>query len=70
MDCPRCKTGNRPGRKFCAACGQALSGACEQCGYIADSTALSHQLGAEAMHGVLEPERVRAELAKLPAAHW
>jgi len=36
MQCPQCQTENRAGRKFCAACGQALASACTQCGFIND----------------------------------
>jgi class 3 adenylate cyclase/predicted ATPase len=36
MRCPQCHTGNRPGRKFCAACGQALALACLVCGFVND----------------------------------
>jgi class 3 adenylate cyclase/ABC-type Fe3+ transport system substrate-binding protein len=34
MHCPRCQTDNRAGRKFCAACGQALSITCLHCDFI------------------------------------
>ena len=30
--CPACGASNREGRKFCAACGSALSAACQACG--------------------------------------
>ena len=30
--CPRCGAETRPGQKFCAECGLALSGACPNCG--------------------------------------
>jgi class 3 adenylate cyclase/tetratricopeptide (TPR) repeat protein len=111
MDCPKCRTGNRPGAKYCAACGAALVSSCpvcqavgvegekfcSQCGApfagppdrpeatipytpryladgiitsraaiegerkqvtvlfcdIADSSALAHRIGAEAMHSLL-----------------
>ncbi|HVO02618.1 MAG TPA: adenylate/guanylate cyclase domain-containing protein [Candidatus Cybelea sp.] len=33
MICPGCKAENRPGRRFCAACGQALPLACPACGF-------------------------------------
>lgn len=29
--CPRCRSENRPGRRFCAACGAALEAACPAC---------------------------------------
>jgi hypothetical protein len=34
MRCPRCHTENKAGRKFCAACGQALALACRTCGFV------------------------------------
>jgi class 3 adenylate cyclase/predicted ATPase len=36
MRCPQCHTENRAGRKFCAACGQALALACSACGFVND----------------------------------
>jgi class 3 adenylate cyclase/predicted ATPase len=36
MRCPQCHTENRAGRKFCAACGQALALACPTCGFVND----------------------------------
>src|SRR6185369_9267549 len=33
MLCPGCKTENRPGRRFCAACGQSLPLPCPACGF-------------------------------------
>src|SRR4051812_19287711 len=33
MLCPGCKTENRVGRRFCAACGQSLPLACPACGF-------------------------------------
>src|SRR5690348_6139752 len=33
MLCPGCKTENRAGRRFCAACGQALPLPCPACGF-------------------------------------
>jgi class 3 adenylate cyclase/predicted ATPase len=36
MRCPQCHTENRAGRKFCAACGQALALACPACGFVND----------------------------------
>jgi len=33
MTCPQCQTKNKPGRKFCTACGQALPLLCLQCGF-------------------------------------
>jgi class 3 adenylate cyclase/tetratricopeptide (TPR) repeat protein len=32
VDCPRCRASNRPGRKFCTACGGALAVSCPRCG--------------------------------------
>jgi class 3 adenylate cyclase len=32
MQCPQCEHENAPGRKFCAACGQALAVRCGHCG--------------------------------------
>lgn len=32
MECPRCHTGNREGRRFCAQCGAALPAVCTACG--------------------------------------
>ncbi|HQR52868.1 MAG TPA: adenylate/guanylate cyclase domain-containing protein [Burkholderiales bacterium] len=32
MECPRCHTGNREGRRFCAQCGAPLPVACAACG--------------------------------------
>ena len=34
MHCLRCQTDNRAGRKFCAACGQALSITCPHCAFV------------------------------------
>ncbi len=37
MICPRCRAENRPGRRFCASCGEALSAtACPGCGFAND----------------------------------
>ena len=36
MRCPRCQVENKPGRKFCSACGQRLSIACGHCGFAND----------------------------------
>ena len=36
MRCPQCHTENRVGRKFCAACGQALALTCLACGFVND----------------------------------
>src|SRR6266851_10227522 len=32
MQCPKCWTANREGRKFCASCGSPLATACPKCG--------------------------------------
>jgi len=34
MQCPQCQTDNKAGRRFCAACGQALALPCPQCGFV------------------------------------
>jgi Double zinc ribbon/Adenylate and Guanylate cyclase catalytic domain len=34
MRCPQCHTENKAGRKFCAACGQALVLVCPGCGFV------------------------------------
>jgi class 3 adenylate cyclase/tetratricopeptide (TPR) repeat protein len=36
MKCPRCQAENKPGRKFCSACGQALSVSCPHCAFVND----------------------------------
>jgi class 3 adenylate cyclase/predicted ATPase len=36
MRCPQCHTENKVGRKFCAACGQALALTCPGCGFVND----------------------------------
>lgn len=36
MICSNCSTENRPGRKFCVACGTALASACPSCGAAFD----------------------------------
>jgi predicted ATPase/class 3 adenylate cyclase len=36
MQCPRCQVENKTGRKFCAACGQALPLPCPQCAFVND----------------------------------
>ncbi|HEV8712103.1 MAG TPA: AAA family ATPase [Candidatus Binatia bacterium] len=36
MPCPQCHTNNKPGRKFCGACGYPLPAACAHCGFIND----------------------------------
>ncbi|HVT49987.1 MAG TPA: adenylate/guanylate cyclase domain-containing protein [Dongiaceae bacterium] len=33
MRCPGCNTDNRPGRRFCAGCGQPLPAGCPACGF-------------------------------------
>ena len=33
MQCPKCQSENRPGRKFCAECGGQLAHACPDCGF-------------------------------------
>jgi class 3 adenylate cyclase/tetratricopeptide (TPR) repeat protein len=33
MRCPGCNADNRPGRRFCAACGKALPAPCPACGF-------------------------------------
>ena len=33
MTCPRCKTDNREGRRFCGECGAPLPSACPSCGF-------------------------------------
>ena len=38
MTCTNCGTENKPGRKFCASCGAALSTACPVCGAANDPT--------------------------------
>lgn len=34
MECPRCSTANRTGRRFCTACGAPLEAACPACGFV------------------------------------
>lgn len=34
MQCPHCRTDNRQGRRFCAACGGALPMPCASCGFV------------------------------------
>jgi len=36
MKCPRSQVENKAGRKFCSACGQALSIACPHCAFVND----------------------------------
>jgi hypothetical protein len=38
MTCTNCGTENKPGRKFCASCGVALSVSCPTCGAENDPT--------------------------------
>ncbi|MBI3454687.1 MAG: AAA family ATPase [Candidatus Rokubacteria bacterium] len=33
MECSRCHVDNKPGRKFCSACGQEISAPCPRCGF-------------------------------------
>jgi Double zinc ribbon len=33
MLCPRCRTENRDGRRFCSKCGAALAAVCPSCGF-------------------------------------
>ncbi|MEP3512455.1 MAG: zinc ribbon domain-containing protein, partial [Lentilitoribacter sp.] len=33
MECLKCATQNRPGRRFCSSCGTALPIACHSCGF-------------------------------------
>jgi class 3 adenylate cyclase len=37
MRCTSCAADNKPGRKFCAACGKALAVACPACGFANDA---------------------------------
>ena len=37
MLCPRCRTENREGRRFCSKCGAALPAACSSCGFTNES---------------------------------
>lgn len=34
MQCPNCRTDNREGRRYCAACGHALPAPCAACGFV------------------------------------
>ena len=34
MQCPRCRTENAAGRRFCGECGQSLAGSCPSCGFV------------------------------------
>jgi class 3 adenylate cyclase len=34
MHCPRCRTENRDGRRFCSRCGAALALTCASCGFL------------------------------------
>ncbi|HTK90500.1 MAG TPA: AAA family ATPase [Verrucomicrobiae bacterium] len=36
MTCPRCRTDNREGSRFCSACGAALDAACPACGFAVE----------------------------------
>ena len=37
MKCLSCGADNRPGRRFCGNCGQALSRRCSECGFENDA---------------------------------
>src|SRR5713101_1058968 len=34
MQCPRCQTENRDGRRFCGECGLAFASPCPSCGFV------------------------------------
>lgn len=36
MQCPQCHSDNKPGRKFCGACGHPVPSACAHCGFTND----------------------------------
>jgi len=38
VQCPRCQTENREGRRFCAECGLSLGSVCEACGFANEDT--------------------------------
>lgn len=48
MECSSCGSGNREGRRFCAACGEVLSCACARCGFL-------NEPGARFCGGCSEP---------------
>ena len=63
MRCNRCELENRAGRKFCAACGSALSIACQECGFANEPAerycgGCGHTLGGGETIVAIEPERI------------
>ena len=37
MQCPRCRTENRDGRRFCGECGLSFAPTCPACGFLNES---------------------------------
>jgi len=61
--CNRCELENRAGRKFCAACGSALSIPCQECGFANEPAerycgGCGHTLGGGETIVAIEPERI------------
>ena len=38
MQCPRCQTENREGRRFCGECGLSFASTCPSCGFLNEGT--------------------------------
>src|SRR5438034_415653 len=38
MQCPRCQTENREGRRFCGGCGLSFASTCSSCGFLNEGT--------------------------------
>ena len=38
MECPRCQTENREGRRFCGECGLSFASTCPSCGFLNEGT--------------------------------
>ena len=48
MQCPRCQTENREGRRFCSECGLSLGSVCEACGFYRDREVIAKAEETEA----------------------
>ena len=73
MPCPRCGAETRPGQKFCAECGLALSSTCPNCGAHYEGSPkvcaeCGFNVGSQTAAGPAATAQVGAGQAQLPAA--
>jgi class 3 adenylate cyclase len=66
MQCPQCHTENRVGRKFCAACGQALALTCPGCGFVNDPDDRFCGGCGQALTAIAPPELTRSSSTTRP----